>query len=324
MKHEIILPIALLKAAHLCASDDDFFHPQLENIVIDSGHIVGTDRSIMFYSPLDKVSHDVTIRIPKPHVSSFLAKIENFDTYRNCKLVFDTEINEGYLELPNAYCCYEAFKSSIFQNSYVDWKKAIPTYEECTFKNTDLPFFSPDYLKNLAEISKILGNICFHKIIPFGISKGAIVDFYRTDYFDSKIVVMPMEVNSDKVLYCVEIGSEGDGEFEKVPAESADIAYKAVNRIRNELAYSIGKDSFCQVGEWIKPAIWTGSSQEHEEKMFYKQEWFKKPLKKYDTAEQAKAYILATNDCVECYDENRSITAYTLDDVYAFFAGVIS
>ncbi|MDI3379265.1 hypothetical protein [Acinetobacter sp. V89_7] len=32
MKHEIKLPIALLKAAHLCASDDDFIRPMLENI----------------------------------------------------------------------------------------------------------------------------------------------------------------------------------------------------------------------------------------------------------------------------------------------------
>ena len=322
MKHEIKLPIALLKAAVLCASDDDFIRPMLENIAIDNGCIVGTNGCILFYSQLENVDPDIEIQIPKIHVQSFLEKIESYTSFKFCKLVFDTESSEGYLEIPNVHCAYEGFKN-YFKYEYMDWKKVIPEFKECSFSNLEMPVFNPNYLQLINEISNSLGNICYYKMTPLGIKDCAIVDFYRTEYIDVHAYIMPMIPGSDEILYCVEMGSEADGDYEQVPAESADIAFAAVNRMQNELNYSLGVDGYFQNGSWIRPALWMGSPHEHSEKMFYTKEWFKKPLKKYSTAEQAKAYISATNDCVKCYDENRSITAYTLEDVDKFFAGVI-
>ncbi len=68
------------------------------------------------------------------------------------------------------------------------------------------------------------------------------------------------------------------------------------------------------------PAIWNGSKEDHAERMFYTEEWFSKPLSRYDNPELAIAYIDAVNDCVECYIGEKSITANTPEEVTKFFA----
>lgn len=319
MKHEIILPIALLKAASLCAAEEDFIRPMLENVAINDGHIVATNGHIMFYSPLDGIEPNLKIQIPNIHVKSFLEKIENFSSYINCKLVFDTELNEGFLELPNGYCAYEGFRN-ILKIPYINWKSVIPEFKETTISNLAMPVFNPQYIQKMIDIAQILGNIAYHKLTPLGEKSSATVSFYRTDYDQAKALIMPMLTNSDQILYCVEIGYEGDSELKQYPAESADIALEAVKRMRKELNFSMkSNDPFYQNGSWIRPAVWTGSPHEHSEKMFYTKEWFKKPLKKFDNLDDAKAYMIATADCVECYNSNGSLYAHTLDEVDAFF-----
>ncbi len=319
MQHEIILPIALLKAASLCAAKNDDWRPMLENIAIDNGHIVATNGHIMFFSQLDDVDPEIKIQIPKPHVESFLEKIESFSTYRNCKLVFDTDLNLGHLEIPNAYCAYEGFKN-YFKYAYMNWKKAIPEFHECSFINNDMPVFNPQYLQTMVEITHALGEIAYHKVTPLGQTDAAIINFFRTDYAEAKALIMPLITGSDKVLYCVEIVGEPDSEPEQLPAESGDIAFAAVARMRKDINYSLGnKDNFFQAGHWIRPALWLGSPQEHQDKMFYTQEWFKKPLKKFNNADSAKAYMIATADCVQCIDGDRFIDAQSLDEIDAFF-----
>ncbi|WP_151981067.1 hypothetical protein [Acinetobacter guerrae] len=319
MKHEIILPIPLLKAASLCAAENEDWRPMLENIAIDNGHIVATNGHIMFFSPLDDVYPEIKIQIPKPHVDSFLNKIESFSSYRNCKLMFDTDLDRGHLEIPNGYCAFESFKQH-FKYAYIDWKKVVPEYHECSFINNDMPIFNPQYLQTMVDISQALGEIACHKVTPLGQTEVAIVKFFRTNYPDAQALIMPMIAASDKVLYCVEIVNEPDSEPEQLPAESADIAFAAAERMRKEISYSIGgNDGFFQPGNWVRPALWLGSPQDHKNKMFYTQEWFKKPLRKFNNADAAKAYMIETADCVQCIDDDRFIDAQSIDEIDLFF-----
>jgi len=69
----------------------------------------------------------------------------------------------------------------------------------------------------------------------------------------------------------------------------------------------------------IKVFRWAGSDEEHKKEMFYTEEWFKKPLRRYSSKEKALAFMESVNDCVECYIGEKSITAYTPEEVIMFF-----
>ncbi|WP_111857806.1 hypothetical protein [Acinetobacter sp. CFCC 10889] len=71
-----LIPIALLKAASLAISRDNFLRPNLEVLAIEKGHIIAANGHILFCSKLD-IDPEFKVYIPLPHIESFLKKLKN-------------------------------------------------------------------------------------------------------------------------------------------------------------------------------------------------------------------------------------------------------
>ena len=77
MKHTILVPLALLRAACLVAKDEELLNIRnFDAVAINRGHIVATDGRLMFYSKLENVSDDISFIIPKAYAASFIKKTE--------------------------------------------------------------------------------------------------------------------------------------------------------------------------------------------------------------------------------------------------------
>ena len=318
MKHTILVPLALLRAACLVAKDEELLNIRnFDAVAINRGHIVATDGRLMFYSKLENVSDDISFIIPKTYAASFIKKTELSSALKHCQISYDTELQTGLIEIPNHYNAYEGFK--VFFNNYIEWEEVlpIPSVEYKGFVH-----FGSEYISKLEEIGGMLGTICAPKITPTGVDKPATIEFLFSDFEHAKAVLSPRTLKYDQ-LYCVELGP-CDEDAEQIPAASADIAFRAAQRLRKNFIYNPRFKSdlnpFYDGANWMCPAIWNGSKEDHAERMFYTEEWFSKPLSRYDNPELAIAYIDAVNDCVECFIGDKSITATTPDEVTKFFA----
>ena len=311
MEIKITLPIALLKAACLVAPNDSLNY---ESVAIDKGYLVATDRVLLFWAPLENIDPEIRIVIPRIHVECFIKKAERFSG-EICDFIFNTKTQLGTLIIPKCVGCFENFEQ-VF-NVYPDWQKAIPDLSKQDL--TGIPYFDPNYLTKLESIAQILGTICSPKITPTGIDKGALIDFIFSEFDNVQACLMPKDKTYTKTKFCVEFNEEGDSpEWEQVPAESAEIALRAVLRMRKDLTN--GQKSYFSLGRWFRPAFWQGSDEEHTAKMFYTEEWFKKPMKRFNNPQKAIEYIQLMNECVECFSGDSSITAYTIEEVNNFFA----
>lgn len=325
MKYQLALPIAILKAAYLATILDkkyqkDYPQPSFEHVFIKDGYIIGTNGHMMFYAKLENVPEDARINIPVKSVKYFLKKIKKFNLHMNslCILEYDSERATGVLEIPNYSGAYECFK--VFLNKYnFNWKKPIP--ENKSYQITDLPQFQGAYIKRAEKIASIFGSICTPSIKPTGEKAPAIIEFlHQESDFDINLILMPCGVETNNDKYCVVIYDEPhDAEPTHIhPAESAEIAVRAVKRLRADMS-SMFDDINFSPENCIEVRRWVGPIEEHEKEMFYTEEWFKKPLKRYDDKEKALAYMAALNDCVQCYVGELSITAYTPEEVIIFF-----
>lgn len=312
MEQKIKLPLALLRAACIAASEDDFLRPNIESVVIDQGHIVATDGCLMFWAKLDQVSANLRIVIPRIHVECFIKKTVNFNDFI-CDLVYDPESKHGYFEIPYCVGCYEAFKP-IFTD-YVNWQMVLAA--NTLVESNDYPQFQTAYHARLDDIALELGNICRPKIIPNGLQKAATIEFLHSEFDNVHACLMPLDLTFSKAKYCVEILNESDdAEYVQLPAASAAIALRAVQRLRKDISEGFN----IRHSNYIRPALWQGSPQEHQEKMFYTEDWFNQPLRKYNTTEKAIEYMAKMDEVVQCYVGDFSITARTVDDVKSFFA----
>lgn len=313
MNKKIKLPLALLRAAYIATAVDDFMRPQLESVVIDRGHIVATDGAIMFWAKLEDVDLDLSIIIPRINVECFIKKTENFSDLV-CDLVYDPDTRDGYFEIPNCFGCYEAFTMHFMY--YPAWQKAIPTHTEDV---TGSPQFQTKYHAQLDEISAELGSICVQKIIPNGDHKVAEIEFLFSEFDNVHACLMPVDLTFSKVKYCVEIGGESDDDGPKqLPAASAEIALRATKRLRKHVSHDNG---FIGTTNWIRPALWLGTRDQYQEKMFYTEDWFNQPVHQYDNCEKAVNYINAMPDeIVRCFVGNISINARTVEEIEKFFA----
>ena len=320
MKHTILVPLALLRAACIAAQDNnDWDTSNINSVAIVKGHIVGTDRRILFYSKLKNVADDVFFIIPKAYAESFIKKTEYSSGLKHCQITYDTESQTGLIEIPNHENAYEAFKVFL-KVLYPDWEKVIP--EQTDFAG--FVRFGSDYLSKVEEICGQLGTICMPQIFPTGIDKAANIEFLFSDFEDAKVVLMPRSADPDTQLYCVVVGDLDDEDAPQIPAASAELAFKAAHRMRKSFIcnprFKSDHSEFNDGANWIYPTVWNGSPKEHTERMFYTEEWFSRPLSRYDNPELAIEYINLTNDCVECYIGEKSITATTPDEVTKFFA----
>lgn len=316
MEQKIRLPLALLRAACIAAAEEDFARPYLEAVMIDKGHIVATDSAIMFWAKLDNVDPDITIVIPRMNVECFIKKADNFKDFI-CNLVYDTNTQRGYLEIPNCWGCHEVFQSFLSGLSY--WQKVIP--ERCD-NNIGFPNFAVKYHTKLDEIALELGSICKPKIVPNGELNAALVEFLLSEFDNVHACLAPLNMSFSNAKYCVEIFDEPDNaEPEQLPAASAEIALRAAKRLRADIGESFDINRV----SWIRPALWQGTDQDHRDKMFYTEKWFSQPLHQYDNPEKAIEYLNALpGEVVRCFVGDiltgPEIHARTVEEVREFFA----
>ena len=320
MKHTILVPLALLRAACLVAKDEELLNIRnFDAVAINRGHIVATDGRLMFYSKLENVSDDISFIIPKAYAASFIKKTEFSSALKHCQISYDTELQTGLIEIPNHHNAYEGFK--VFFDNYIEWQKVLPIpYVE--YKG--FVHFGGEYISRLEEIGGMLGTICMPQIFPTGIDKAANIEFLFSDFEHAKAVLMPRSADPDSQLYCIVVGDPDDEDAPQIPAASAELAFKAAHRMRKSFIcnprFKSDHSEFNDGANWIYPTVWNGSKDAHADQLEITEEWFSKPLKRYDDAELAIKYINAVNDCAECYIGEKSITATTPDEVTKFFA----
>lgn len=319
MDNKILVPLALLRAALIASKDEDEWDfRNLDAIAINKGHIVATDGCILFYAKLDNVENDISFIIPKAYAQSFVNKTECYSGLTNCQISYDTEIKTGLIEIPNHHNAYEGFKISL-GDSYPDWQKVLPVPN---VEYRGFVRFGGDYISKLEEISGILGSICRHVLKPTGLTKAASINFLFSDFENVSAVLMPRSNDPDSELFCVASDSHEDG-VSQMAAVSAELAFKAAQRLRKDFIFNprFAEDCspFNDGASWIYPTVWNGSKGAHADQLEITEEWFSKPLKRYDDAELAIKYIQTINDCVECYIGDKSIVATTVEQVTKFF-----
>lgn len=320
MKHTVLVPLALLRAALITSKDEDEFDfRNLDSIAINNGHIVATDGCILFYAKLDNVENDISFIIPKAYAQSFVNKTECYSGLTNCQISYDTETKTGLIEIPNHHNAYEGFKVFL-SDSFLDWQKVLPVSDT---EYQGFVRFGGDYISKLEEISGMLGSICRHVLKPTGLAKAAIINFMFSDFEDVNAVLMPRSNDPDSELFCVAISDCDEDAVSQMAAGSAELAFKAAQRLRKDFIFNprFAEDysPFNDRASWIYPAVWNGSKDAHADQLEITEEWFSKPLKRYDNPELAIEYINAVNDCVECYLGDKSIIATTVEQVTKFF-----
>lgn len=320
MDIKILVPLALLRAALIASKDEDEWDfRNLDAIAINKGHIVATDGCFLFYAKLGNVEIETSFIIPKAYAQSFVSKTEHCSGLINCQISYDKHKQTGLIEIPNHHNAYEGFKVFL-SDSFIDWQKVLP---EADSEYQGFVCFGGDYIKKLEEISGILGSICRHNLKPTGIDKAAIINFTFSDFENVNAVLMPRSNNIDAELFCVAISDSHEDEVTLLAAASAEFAFKAAQRLRKDFIFNprFTKDHspFNDGASWIYPAVWNSSKQAHTDQLEITEEWFTKPLKRYDDPKLAIKYIQATNDCVECYIGDKSIVASTVVQVTKFF-----
>lgn len=322
------IPVALLQAASLVMyqpneNDDLSFSKEAEysRVVIEKSHIVASNGHMLFCAKLENVPEDFSLSIHFKNVESFLKKISNFDTYY-FQLSVDPERSSAVMEMSHHYGAYEVFKYGL-DDKIFNWQKIL--IEKPTKDIKGYPEFQTKSLQILDDIAKELGcEIGFKKIHPTGRTKVAYVEFMYSEYPESFALIMPLVRElAEEVKYAVyieDVTGENEGD-ELFPAESKDIAFEAVKRMKKDLM-SLEKDPHPMAqskNNFFKVAVWDGSDEEHQEKMFYTKDWLSQPMRRYNDPQKAIHYMTAYNEVVECYDDKSSIKTRSVDEVKKFF-----
>lgn len=319
MKYSIQLPIALLNAAYIASHKTDWFRG-INSVLIDQGHIVGTDSAVLFYAKVD-VPKDLKIHLPRVHVQSFLKKVKNFTSMHSFLLQCD---DDDYIKMiiPNCHGCIEVFQRPIVQK-YPNWQGVVQAAENAEHSDRSIhPNFASKKIKKLEKIANGLGGICQPIIHSNSDGQSAAqVSFKFSEYENVNALIMPLDNTFSKGKYCVEMISEPDSPPNQIPAASAEIAFRAVQRTRKEFDFGIGSpgDGLGSYALFIKVAPWLGSDAEHTEKMHYTEDWFNKPLRKLDSIAKAIQYINALDDVVEFNVGEKSITTKDPEEIKQFY-----
>ena len=119
-------------------------------------------------------------------------------------------------------------------------------------------------------------------------------------------------------LWCVGICPEDDSPHEQSPAASKEIAERALARYRAMTKVEGNQFMIEFFDEYFQVQEWEGTAKEHQEQMFYTEDWLKKPMyqcKNMQQAEQAFMY----GEIVHCYKDDAELITSDFEEAKRFY-----
>ena len=122
----------------------------------------------------------------------------------------------------------------------------------------------------------------------------------------------------DNKLWCVGICPEDDSPHEQSPAASKEIAERALARYR-AMAKAEGNEFMIEsFDEYFQVQEWEGTAEEHQEQMFYTEDWFKEPMYQCKNMQQAEQ-VFKYGEIVHCYKNGAELITSDLKEAQLFY-----
>lgn len=121
-----------------------------------------------------------------------------------------------------------------------------------------------------------------------------------------------------KKLWCVAIRPEGDTPYKQSPAESKEIAERAVARYKSMTLAEGNEFMIESFDDFIQVQQWHGTRKEYENKMFYTEGWFKEPMYQCKNMQQAEQ-VFKYGEIVHCYKDSAELITSDFDEAKRFY-----
>ncbi|WP_191112828.1 hypothetical protein [Acinetobacter lwoffii] len=112
----------------------------------------------------------------------------------------------------------------------------------------------------------------------------------------------------DNKLWCVGICPEDDSPHGQSPAASKEIAERALARYR---AMTKAEGNQFMIESF-------GTDEEHQEQMFYTEDWFKEPMYQCKNMQQAEQ-VFKYGEIVHCYKDGAELITSDFDEAKRFY-----
>lgn len=121
-----------------------------------------------------------------------------------------------------------------------------------------------------------------------------------------------------KKLWCVGIRPEGDSPHEQQPAQSKEIAERALTRYRAMTKAEGNRFMIESFDDFIQVQQWHGTRKKHENKMFYTEGWFKEPMYQCKNMQQAEQ-VFKYGEIVHCYKDSAELITSDFEEAKRFY-----
>lgn len=119
-------------------------------------------------------------------------------------------------------------------------------------------------------------------------------------------------------LWCVGICPEDDSPHEQSPAASKEIAERALARYRTMTKAEGNQLMIESFDEYFQVQEWEGTAEEHQEQMFYTEDWFKEPMYQCKNMQQAEQ-VFKYGEIVHCYKNGAELITSDLKEAQLFY-----
>ena len=119
-------------------------------------------------------------------------------------------------------------------------------------------------------------------------------------------------------LWCVGICPEDDSPHGQSPAASKEIAERALARYRAMTKAEGNQFMIESFDEYFQVQEWKGTAEEHQEQMFYTEDWFKEPMYQCKNMQQAEQ-VFKYGEIVHCYKNGAELITSDLKEAQLFY-----
>ena len=122
----------------------------------------------------------------------------------------------------------------------------------------------------------------------------------------------------DNKLWCVGICPEDDSPHEQSPAASKEIAERALARYRAMTKAEGNEFMIESFDDYFQVQEWEGTAEEHQEQMFYTEDWFKESMYQCKNMQQAEQ-VFKYGEIVHCYKDGAELITSDFDEAKRFY-----